>query len=133
LRIEQDDAAAIHIAGETLRTTFAQPMVGLVVRDDAGAYCGAFIINNYDGVNADMTGVGRGCWSPRVARDLARYYFGKLGCVRVTARTRASNASAIRACERLGFKREGVLRNGFGDEDALLFGLLASEQRIVRI
>jgi hypothetical protein len=55
------------------------------------------------------------------------YVFGQLGCVRCTVKTRASNADGIHLAERLGFEREGYLRNGFGNEDAVLLGLLKGD------
>lgn len=60
-------------------------------------------------------------------RELMRafytYVFEQSNCVRCTARIPADNAKSIKLASRLGFKAEGLLRRGFGDRDALLFGL----------
>jgi len=60
--------------------------------------------------------------------DLA---FGPLGLRRLEADIHPSNEASIRALERLGFTREGLLRERWqvGDEisDSLLMGLLARE------
>lgn len=54
--------------------------------------------------------------------------FVKLDCHRVTTRIAASNYRALRFNEGIGFKREGVIRLGWGPgEDAILLGLLRSE------
>ena len=36
------------------------------------------------------------------------------------------------ALKSMGFRREGTARDWFGNEDAILYGLLRREQRIVR-
>lgn len=56
-----------------------------------------------------------------------QYAFVQHRCCRVTARIRASNKRSQRLAERLGFQREGVLRQGYGDEDALIYGLLRDD------
>ena len=132
MRVEQDDDAAADIVCHHLNVDLCPPFVGLCVRSDGNQCLGAVVLNDYTGANIELTGVGRGCWTPRVIRDLARYIFGTLKCRRVTARTAVSNAPAIRSLERLGFQREGVARQWFDGEDAIVFGLLANEQRIVR-
>jgi hypothetical protein len=52
------------------------------------------------------------------------YVFGQLNCKRCTARIPVDNAKSIKLATRLGFEMEGRLRHGFGDRDALVFGLL---------
>jgi ribosomal-protein-alanine N-acetyltransferase len=59
------------------------------------------------------------------------FAFGRLGLHRVFADTEPHNAPAIRALERLGFRREGLLREHYlvqGEpQDAVVYGLLRSE------
>jgi len=43
------------------------------------------------------------------------------------ARIRADNEKSIKLAARIGFKEEGRLRQGFGDVDALVFGLLRDD------
>ena len=61
------------------------------------------------------------------------YAFGPLGMRRLEADTDPRNLASIRALERLGFTREGMLRERWqvGEEisDTLLLGLLAREWR----
>ena len=63
-------------------------------------------------------------------RGIARYCFERVQ--RITARTSVNNSKAISMLDGLGFKREGVMRAFFKDSDAIVFGLLKSEQRIYR-
>lgn len=132
MNVVQNDAVASYIISETLGVNLSPPFVGLCIMNDENTPYGVVVFNDFTGANVEMTGVGRGCWSPRVIRDLARYAFGQLGCRRVTARTAVSNEKAIKALTRLGFKREGIARQWFDGEDAVLFGLLRDEQRILK-
>ena len=131
MMIRQHDTIAAAVVQQKLGVTLSPPFVGLCVMD-GDTVRGVVVFNDYTGSNIEMTGVGIKCWSPRIIRDLARYVFGHLKCRRITARTATSNAKAIRALERIGFRREGIAREWFDGEDAIVFGLLASEQRIVR-
>lgn len=131
--IEQDDQLAAIMVQSVLHIPLCAPFVGLVVRDGSQIPAGAVIVNNYDGLDCDVIFVGRGCWTVPVMRDLARYIYGKLGCARVTAKTRPSNVVARRALEKVGFRLEGELRAGFGTENAFVYGLTATEQKLVRL
>ena len=131
MRLVQNDATAAAGVKAVLGVVLSPPFIGFCVQD-GGKVKGVVVINDYTGANAEMTGVGRGCWTPHVIRELARYVFRQLGCRRLTARTATSNRQAARALERLGFKREGIARQWFDGEDAILFGLLADEQRLIR-
>lgn len=127
-----DNLEASVWAGIELKTTFAAPFIGFTVKDGP-AIVGAVIFNGWTDHNIDMTGVGMGCWSPKVIRYLARYCFRTLGVKRVSAQTRASNTKAQHALESMGFQREGFCEDWFPDgEPAVLYGLLARNQRLVR-
>jgi RimJ/RimL family protein N-acetyltransferase len=60
---------------------------------------------------------------------LLRYPFDQLSCVRVTCVTPRRATSVRRFLQNLGFKREGLVRRGFGNDDAMILGLLQSEFR----
>jgi RimJ/RimL family protein N-acetyltransferase len=65
-------------------------------------------------------------------RGIMSYPFVQLGCQRVTAITPRRAAPTRRFLDRFGFKREGVLRKGFGTDDAIIHGLLEREWRASR-
>jgi len=70
----------------------------------------------------------RANWATKASiRAMLAYPFRQLNCRRLTTLIRRSNTRAIRFNLGIGFKQEGVVRYGFGDEDALLFGLLVEE------
>lgn len=65
--------------------------------------------------------------SPLAIRKLLEYPFVQLGVGRVTALCSSDNTRSISMNARLGFKTEGVMRNGFGDNDVVIMGMLRSE------
>ena len=77
---------------------------------------------------------GRGLGT-EVVRRVARQLIDERGHHRITIDPAASNAVAIRAYEKVGFRRVGVMRNyerdvdGRGWHDGLLMELLAGEER----
>ena len=75
---------------------------------------------------------GRGLASEAV-RQALDFGFGTLGLERVEADVDPRNGASCRLLERLGFQREGLLRNRWrvGDEfaDSVIFGLLRGQYR----
>jgi RimJ/RimL family protein N-acetyltransferase len=67
--------------------------------------------------------------SRRYLRDLFRYPFEQLGCIRVTTYAPAANSKAVSLNERIGFVREGVLRRAHQGGDLVVFGMLRDECR----
>ena len=65
--------------------------------------------------------------SRRIIGLLFDYPFRQLGCVRVTALTSPDNHASRNMLWRLGFKREGRVRKGYGTTDTLIYGLLREE------
>lgn len=57
------------------------------------------------------------------------YPFEQLSVRRVVGRIKASNEAALTLDQHLGFRWEGELRAGFGDEDCILMGMLREECR----
>jgi RimJ/RimL family protein N-acetyltransferase len=67
-------------------------------------------------------------WARRsTIQRLLNYLFGTLKVDRVTTLIAASNKRALRFNEGLGFVREGVIKNGCGDDDRIVLGLYRSE------
>jgi len=91
----------------------------------------AIILFDYDGHNVYM-GVARDgnvkYWlNKRIIGEVCDFVYNHLGCVRITARTQPGNDEARRIVESLGFKCEGIIRQGYRDQDMLIYGLLQSE------
>lgn len=79
----------------------------------------------------------RDAWGRGIAREALgmaiAHVFETLGARRIFADTDPDNAASIALLERLGFAREGLLRQEWlthlGVRDTIIFGLLASEWR----
>ncbi|MBI9000124.1 GNAT family N-acetyltransferase [Corynebacterium sp. CCM 9185] len=88
----------------------------------------------YTWLRASAQGTGA---NPEAKLLLLRYAFDELNCARVGIRTKFSNTTSRAAIERLGFKRDGVLRsharlrNGTLD-DAVLYSALEHEWPVIR-
>lgn len=132
----QNNEAARQIVERDLGIHITEPFAGLLLVDlEKEAITGAVIFNHYkpDHSDVEFTCVLR---KPdvgmRMARRVAWYAFKVLDCRRCTAVTKRSNTKAQTALETLGFRVEGYLREYFGEEDGIIYGLLRSEQRLVR-
>lgn len=118
-------------AGAELNVTFAPPYVALASIDHRNQIIGAVVLNNFDAANIDLTAVGEGAFTPSVVRQLCLYVFGKLGCSRVSFKTRRSNHKTRKLLKKHA-TFEAMLKNWFGDEDAFQFRLCRDECRWLR-
>ena len=129
----RSDALAHSFIKKSLGIELEAPFCGYAIYDTDGGVVGAFAFTNYTRDNVELTVATTERLTLRVVRFMVYLAFVDLGCRRITARTRASNTRAIRAIEKSGAKREGVAREYFNGEDAILFGLLRNEQRLIKI
>lgn len=129
--VRQDNEAAKLYIESREEVTIGDPYIGLIVEREK-KQVGAFILNDYTpDNNIEMSAVISGNVAVSDLRDIFRYCFARVR--RVTARTSVNNIRTIHVLTKLGFQREGLLRQWFKDgSDGVLFGLLKSEQRIFR-
>lgn len=67
-------------------------------------------------------------WVSRTTlRAMFNYPFNQLGVLRCSMVVDAENDEVRAYCLRLGFKQEGVIRNGFWTSDAIYYGMLREE------
>lgn len=130
--IRNADEEARAYVEKTLDVGIAEPFTGVLIERD-GQTISAIVFNEFSDRDVRITWAGEQPASVGVLRQVARYVFAQLGCRRVTAITRANDHPAIRSLTRLGFRPEGVMRARFADSDGLIFGLLRSEQKILRL
>lgn len=97
----------------------------------AGALVGGVVFNNYlpayGSIEASFAADRRDWLTRAVITAMLAYPFQQLGCQRLTAVTPRKAASARRFLEKFGFRREGLVRRGFGSDDAVISGLLRAE------
>ena len=125
----QDEAVA-EWASARLGTSIVRPYVAIGVWDGSKLRA-AMVFNDFTGANIEITVASDPAGSTRAAvRQAFAYPFRQAGCRRLTMRTRADHAVMLDIAGRLGFRREGVLREFYDDGcDAVVFGLLRSECR----
>lgn len=129
----RSDALAHRFIKNNLGIELEAPYCGYAIYDTDGIVVGAFAFTNYTKDNVELTVAVKERLTLRVVRFIVYLAFVDLGCRRITARTRASNTRAIRAIEKSGAQREGVAREYFNGEDAILFGMLRNEQRLIKL
>lgn len=127
-----DNKGAKDIVEHELNTTVCDPFIGIRLVHLYGHDYGACIFNNYEGRDIHFTCVLYHSISLGDVRRISRYVFEQLRCERVTAITRESNGKARRALRRLGFKHEGTLRGHYDGDDGMVYGLLRTEQKVLR-
>ena len=129
--VRQDSEAARRYIEKELKTHVSDPFIGLIV-ERGDKHIGAVLLFDFrPETNIEITVASSGPWSVSDVRNIIRYCFG---CAqRITARVSVNNARAIFSMEALGFQREGLLREFFKDGDAVIYGLLRREQKIVRL
>lgn len=109
------------------------PCVAIGVTDAAGTPVAGAVYHGYTalpgGGDIQMSMAADSArWARRgVIRALLDYPFNDAGCHRITTLTPARNGRALRINAGLGFEREGCIRRGFGDDDAIVMGLLRED------
>ena len=90
-----------------------------------GEIIAGVVFNCFRGADIEVSVAGQG-WTRGFIKAVGEYVFGQLGCVRMQIITEQEKVAAI--AERLGGKREGVLRNKYGrGRDGILVGILEKE------
>ena len=100
-----------------------------------GALIAGLLYTNYipcdGGGNVHMWAVGEPGWmSRRVIAAMLAYPFVQLDCHRMTVTIPRNNRKSRSISEKLGFRLEGVIREGLGPrKDLMVYGLLRNECR----
>ena len=108
------------------RIVMHEPFTSLLIMGEDRIH-GVVIFNNKTDHNIELSFSGVGLVTRRIIRFICAYCFIDNGCLRITCRTNANNERAIEAMTRIGFVLEGCMRNYYGKDDALIFGLLKNE------
>lgn len=125
LLVGHDDAVASWM-GEQLSETFVPPFGAIGVLDEQGTLRGGWLVNGYNGFNADLTIYGPRMLNRSAIRACYSHLFGDLKVLRTTAFTRRDNAIMRNLLPRLGFVFEGLRRRYYGPhrrDDAFTYAL----------
>lgn len=95
---------------------------------DAGRPLCAVAFSEFNFSNIELTIVSEpGGLTRAVMRHVATYTFIKLGCRRITVRTKRRNKLAAKMAIRFGFTFEAPSKHFFGDDDALVYRMLKAD------
>lgn len=90
---------------------------------DNGKLTGAALFHAHNGPDVEISYYGPNTLTLDVVKGLAKIAVDHLGVSRITARTSRSNKAMTRGIMGLGFKFEGIRHCGYGDQDAVMYGL----------
>jgi len=128
----QEDRVVPWVAHRIDEDRFDEDCVGLGLEEDGELIAGV-VYNWYTGPSIAMhvaAEPGRRWLNRDFLYRCFAYPFLQLKCNRVTGLVRVDNLDAQRFDEHLGFKREGVIRQGADDKtDLILYGMLKDECR----
>ncbi len=117
-----DAPEVIGYVERTLNVKIAPPAQAFGYVTNEGKPLAAVVVNDYTFSNCELTIVAeRGGLVRPVLRHIAEHAFGKLGCRRVTVRTRKRNKQVQKLATRAGFKFETVAQHYFEDDDAVVY------------
>jgi len=107
------------------------PCEAIGVVDKHDNLIGGVVFSNYrpdiGNIEASFAAIKANWLTPMLVTGIMQYAFGQLKCARITSLTPKRNRRARQFLQKFGFKQEGCVRLGFGDDDSIISGLLASE------
>jgi RimJ/RimL family protein N-acetyltransferase len=107
------------------------PCAAIGVATEDGSLIGGVVFSNWQpacrSIEASFASETPRWLTRRIIGGILAYPFGQLGCQRMTAITPRKARAARRFLDAFGFKREGLVRKGFGDDDAVISGMLKRE------
>lgn len=125
------DARLLELASQRLSVSLRGDATTISAWSDDGAELfGVVVFNNFAHPNVELsiwTRSPKWC-SRRFLRACFEYAFRQCGCHRCSILVRTTNEKMIETARRLGFVREGLVREACDDgADAVLFGMLRRE------
>ena len=123
--IVTDDRVA-RFVGERVNAIIYPPFTCMGIERDGSIVAGA-VFNCFTKHDIEVTVAGHG-WTKGFLKAVGEYVFRQLGCVRMQVTT--EQEAIARVSERMGGKREGLLRDKFGTgRNGIVLGILKSEYR----
>lgn len=126
-----DDAVAQWVAMRIPGMTSFGPCVGIGVMDSADVLIGGVIFHDWQpqwkNIQCSFASDRRDWLTRKLIRVILAYPFQQVGAERITTLTPKRNKAARQFLQKFGFRHEGNVRRGFGDDDAIISGLLREE------
>lgn len=90
---------------------------------EGGLLVAACLFHAHNGPDVEISYYGPGTLDLGVVKGIAKIAVDQLGVSRITARTSRSNKAMTRGIRKVGFEFEGVRKCGYGEQDAIMYGL----------
>lgn len=120
------DARVPKFVGERVGAIIYPPFTAMGL-ERGGKIVAGVVFNCFTGPSVELTAAGKG-WDRGFLKAIGRYVFDQLGCDRMEFTTEQEKVAKL--VERLGGKREGILRNKFGKgRDGIVVGVLDQEYK----
>lgn len=81
------------------------------------------LFHAHSGPDVELSYYGPNTLTLDLVKGLAKIAVDHLGVSRITARTSRSNKTVTRGIKGIGFEFEGIRKCGYGNEDAVMYGL----------
>jgi RimJ/RimL family protein N-acetyltransferase len=108
--------------------------IGVVDKDDN--LIGGVVFNQYQpqyrNIEVSFAAIRPNWLTPSLVTGILSYAFDQLDCNRITSLTPKKLRRARQFLQKFGFKHEGTVRSGYGDDDCIISGLLKSEWQVHR-
>jgi len=83
----------------------------------------ACLFHAWNGPDVELSYYGPDTLTLEIVKGIAKIATEQLGVSRITARTSRSNKTMTRGIRKIGFAFEGIRHCGYGDQDAVMYGL----------
>lgn len=84
---------------------------------------GCCMFHAHNGPDVELSYYGPNTLTLDLVKGLAKIAVEHLGVSRITARTSRSNKMMTRGIKKIGFEYEGIRKCGYGNQDAVMYGL----------
>lgn len=95
--------------------------IGIASKDQG--LIAACLFHAHNGPDVELSYYGPNTLTLETVKGLAKIATERLGVSRITARTSRSNKVMTRGIKKIGFEYEGIRKCGYGDQDAVMYGL----------
>ena len=126
-----DEDVARYVASRIPGMTDFGPSAAIGVIDSNHMLIGGVVFHDYQpqwrNIQVSFASDRADWLTPRLVRGILHYPFFQLQCARITCATPKRNKRARQFLAKFGFRHEGTIRKGFGDDDMILSGLMRTE------
>jgi RimJ/RimL family protein N-acetyltransferase len=125
------DEAVARWVGKKVGIEHMAPCTAIGFVKDEGEIIAGVVFNNWrpPGIEATIASTSPRWCNRATLGVIFGYVFNQVKCRRLTATTEAKNQPVRAFLCHLGFREEGVVRQGFPNDDAVIYGMLREECR----